>query len=155
MHHGLRGDGRPWSILYIYQAQIRLILGECQSTAKCLFSFSQNYSLLSGSRALETLMIGVHCKKRYVKCIDTIQYNRPTQRPPGGVHPLKAIDAYYPNFRTCFRVYEKLKNIQLPFFPKDFCLSTQIVLVIYSNSPYFCEIYTLPPMFVQFTLFRV
>ena len=34
--------------------------------AKCLFSFSQDCSLLSGSLALEALLIGVHCKKRYI-----------------------------------------------------------------------------------------
>jgi len=34
--------------------------------AKCLFSFSQGCFLLSGSLALETLLIGVHCKKCYV-----------------------------------------------------------------------------------------
>jgi len=31
-----------------------------------LFSFSQNCSLLSGSLALEALLIGVHCKKCYI-----------------------------------------------------------------------------------------
>jgi len=41
--------------------------------AKCLLSFSQDCSLLSGSLTLEELLIGVHCEKRY-KCIDTIQY---------------------------------------------------------------------------------
>ena len=34
--------------------------------AKCLFSFSQDCSLLSESIALEALQIGVHCKKRYI-----------------------------------------------------------------------------------------
>src|SRR6218665_628132 len=34
--------------------------------AKCLFSFSQDCSLLSGSLALEARLIGVHCKKRYI-----------------------------------------------------------------------------------------
>ena len=29
-------------------------------------SFSQDCSLLSGSLALEVLLIGVHCKKRYI-----------------------------------------------------------------------------------------
>src|SRR6218665_1448122 len=38
----------------------------------CLFSFSQDCSLLSGSLAPEALLIGVHFRKRY---IDTIQYN--------------------------------------------------------------------------------
>ena len=34
---------------------------------KCLFSFSQVYcSLLSGSLALEALLIGVHFKKRHI-----------------------------------------------------------------------------------------
>jgi len=33
--------------------------------AKCLYSFPQDCSLLSGSLALEALLIGVHCKKRY------------------------------------------------------------------------------------------
>ena len=33
---------------------------------KCLFSFSQDCSILSGSLALEALLIGVHCKKRYI-----------------------------------------------------------------------------------------
>jgi len=34
--------------------------------AKCLFSFAQDCSLLSGSLALEALLIGVHCKKCYL-----------------------------------------------------------------------------------------
>ena len=34
--------------------------------AKCLFSFSQDCSLLSGSLGLEALLIGVHCKKCYI-----------------------------------------------------------------------------------------
>jgi len=34
--------------------------------AKCLFSFSEDCSFLSGSFALEALLIGVHCKKRYM-----------------------------------------------------------------------------------------
>src|SRR6218665_2009233 len=34
--------------------------------AKCVFSFSQDCFLLSGSLALEALLIGVHCKKRYI-----------------------------------------------------------------------------------------
>jgi len=34
--------------------------------AKSLFSFSQDCSLLSGSFALEELLIGVHFKKRYI-----------------------------------------------------------------------------------------
>jgi len=33
---------------------------------KCLFSFSQDCPLLPGSLALEALLIGVHCKKRYI-----------------------------------------------------------------------------------------
>jgi len=41
--------------------------------AKCLFSFSQDCSLVFGSFALEALLIGVHCKKRYI--IVQIQYN--------------------------------------------------------------------------------
>jgi len=36
-------------------------------SAKCLFSFSQNGSVLfAGSLALEALLIGVHRKKRYI-----------------------------------------------------------------------------------------
>ena len=35
--------------------------------------FSQDCSLLSGSLALEALLIGVHCKKRYINVY--IQYN--------------------------------------------------------------------------------
>ena len=43
---------------------------------KCLFSFSQDCSLLSRSLTLEALLIGVHCEKQALyKCIDTIQYN--------------------------------------------------------------------------------
>src|SRR6218665_4028618 len=34
--------------------------------AKCVFSFSQDCFLLSGSLALEALLIGVHFKKRYI-----------------------------------------------------------------------------------------
>ena len=34
--------------------------------AKCLFLFSQDCSLPSGSLALEALLIGVHCKKRHI-----------------------------------------------------------------------------------------
>ena len=41
--------------------------------AKCLLSFSQDCSLLYGSLAMEALLIGVHCKKRYIN-VD-IQYN--------------------------------------------------------------------------------
>src|SRR6218665_241379 len=41
--------------------------------AKRLFSFSQACSLLSGSLALEALLIGVHYKKRYINVL--IQYN--------------------------------------------------------------------------------
>src|SRR6218665_3485163 len=41
--------------------------------AKCVFSFSQDCFLLSGSLSLEALLIGVHCKKRYVNLY--IQYN--------------------------------------------------------------------------------
>jgi len=37
--------------------------------AKCLFSFAQYRSLLSGSLALEALLIGVHCKKCYIKSV--------------------------------------------------------------------------------------
>ena len=33
---------------------------------RCVFSFSQDSFLLSGSLALEALLIGVHCKKRYI-----------------------------------------------------------------------------------------
>src|SRR6218665_1214732 len=47
-------------------------------SAKCLFSFSQDCSLLSGSLAVEALLIGVHCKKRYINVqvqYTTIQYN--------------------------------------------------------------------------------
>src|SRR6218665_2585847 len=41
--------------------------------AKCVFSFSQDCFLLSGSLALEALLIGVHSKKRYINI--QIQYN--------------------------------------------------------------------------------
>jgi len=41
--------------------------------AKCLFSYSDVCSLLSGSLALEAFLIGVHCKKRYINV--WIQYN--------------------------------------------------------------------------------
>src|SRR6218665_588647 len=41
---------------------------------KRLFSFPQDCSLLSGSLALEALLIGVHQEALY-KCIDTIQYS--------------------------------------------------------------------------------
>jgi len=44
---------------------------------KDLFSFSQHCSLLSGSLALEALLIGLHCKKRYLVYIyiyNIIQY---------------------------------------------------------------------------------
>src|SRR6218665_1842776 len=34
--------------------------------AKCLFSFYQDCTLLSGSLALEALLIGVHYEKRYI-----------------------------------------------------------------------------------------
>src|SRR6218665_3084651 len=46
--------------------------------AKCVFSFSQDCFLLSGSLALEAILIGVHCKKRYINVqiqYSTIQYN--------------------------------------------------------------------------------
>src|SRR6218665_4027601 len=35
-------------------------------SAKCLFSFPQDCSLLSGFLALEALLIDMHCKKRYI-----------------------------------------------------------------------------------------
>ena len=41
-------------------------LNKPSMSAKCLCLFSQDCSLLSGSLALEALLIGVHCKKRYV-----------------------------------------------------------------------------------------
>ena len=41
--------------------------------AKCLFSFSQDCSLLSGSLTLEALLIGVHWEMRYINV--QIQYN--------------------------------------------------------------------------------
>src|SRR6218665_2951460 len=43
-----------------------LLTGEPTQPIECLFSFSQDCSLVSGSLALEALLIGVHCKKRYI-----------------------------------------------------------------------------------------
>jgi len=42
--------------------------------SKCLFFFSQDFSLLSGSFTLEALLIGMHCKKRHINVwYNTIQ----------------------------------------------------------------------------------
>jgi len=42
-------------------------------TASILTKLANTHSLLSGSLALEALLIGVHCKKRYINV--EIQYN--------------------------------------------------------------------------------
>ena len=49
--------------------------------AKCLVSFSHDCCLLSGSLALEALLIGVHCKKRYINVYIQYKVQTPLDRP--------------------------------------------------------------------------
>ena len=50
--------------VWIRGFQLLLDFNSCSTI--CLFSFSQVCSLLSWSLALEALLIGVRCKKRYI-----------------------------------------------------------------------------------------
>src|SRR6218665_522032 len=61
--------GEPRQCLFSYQEPHHIT----SLLRQCLFSISQDCSLLSGSLALEALWIGLHCKKRYINVY--IQYN--------------------------------------------------------------------------------